>query len=356
MGARDERLELQLLAVEVGDVVEAGEVERAGELEDLVAGDVELAHEQLEHGGADGLLDLEPDGRAEAAAQQLLLERSEEVLGVVLLDLDVLVAGDAEAVDLEHLHAGEEPAQVLADDVLERHEPLVADVDEAVERRRHLHAREVLLARLGVAHQHGEVEREPGDVGEGVGRVDGERRQDREDPLLEELLAGLLLLLVEVVPAQELDAVVEQRRHDLVAEQRGVAGGQLTGLGPDRLEHLARHQPRRGPYGDARGDASLEAGDADHEELVEVAGEDREEPRPLQQRHPRVLGQLEHPLVEVEPGDLAVEEPVVVLRDGLEHLRVRDVRRRTGRALDHQQLVGVFGVEGAHAVHDVTDR
>ena len=55
---------------------------------------------------------------------QLLLQRLEEVLGVVLLDLEVLVAGDPEGVVLEHLHAGEQLVEVRGDDVLERDEPL----------------------------------------------------------------------------------------------------------------------------------------------------------------------------------------------------------------------------------------
>ena len=52
-------------------------------------------------------------------------------------------------------------------------------------------------------------------------------------------------------------------------------------------------------------------GHPDHVELVEVAGEDREEPRPLQQRDVGVLGQLEHALVERQPRDLAVGEAVL---------------------------------------------
>ena len=71
-----------------------------------------------------GLLDLEPHRRPEAAAQQLLLQRGQQVLRVVLLDLEVLVAGHPEGVHAEHLHAGEQPLEVLADDVLERHEAL----------------------------------------------------------------------------------------------------------------------------------------------------------------------------------------------------------------------------------------
>ena len=77
-------------------------------------------HQQAEGHVVHVVGDLETDRRAEPAAQQLLLERLDEVLGLVLLDLDVLVAGDAERVVLEDLHAGEEVAEVVGDEVLER--------------------------------------------------------------------------------------------------------------------------------------------------------------------------------------------------------------------------------------------
>ena len=85
---------------------------------------------------------------------------------------------------------------------------------------------------------------------------------------------------------------------------------QLVGDQRDLLEHLARLEARGRPHGQTGGDAALEPGDPDHEELVEVGGEDREEPGALQQRD-RVVGrELQDALVELQPGDLAVEEPV----------------------------------------------
>ena len=48
-------------------------------------------------------------------------------------------------------------------------------------------------------------------------------------------------------------------------------------------------------------DLVVQAGDADHEELVDVAGEDRAELHALEQRDVRVLGELEHALVELQP-------------------------------------------------------
>ena len=67
--------------------------------------------------------------------------------------------------------------------------------------------------------------------------------------------------------------------------------------------------------------ATFQAGDPDHVELVEVRREDREELRPLQQRQRRVGGQRQHPGVEVQPAQLAVE--VAILGQ-----RVVDRRRR----------------------------
>ena len=75
------------------------QVERSGQPDHLVRRDAELGDQQVEDVLVDGLLDLEPHRRAEAAPQQLLLQRGQEVLGVVLLDLEVLVAGDPEGVD-----------------------------------------------------------------------------------------------------------------------------------------------------------------------------------------------------------------------------------------------------------------
>ncbi len=64
---------------------------------------------------------LHPHDLAEAPAAQLVLDRLEQVGGVVG-DLEVGVAGDAEDVVVGDLHAREEGIQVVGDDVLERHQ------------------------------------------------------------------------------------------------------------------------------------------------------------------------------------------------------------------------------------------
>jgi hypothetical protein len=160
-----------------------------------------------------------------------------------------------------------------------------------------------------------------------VRRVDGQGRQDREDPLLEQPLAEPLLLAVELVPADQVDALLGQLGHQLLTEQPRMALHQLTGAGPDLLEHLTRHEAGGRTDGQVGRDPPLQAGHPHHEELVEVVGEDRREAHALEQRLPVVLGQLEDALVEAEPGQLAVEEAIVVRRDGRERRLVGLVRR-----------------------------
>jgi hypothetical protein len=97
----------------------------------------------------------------------------------------------------------------------------------------------------------------------------------------------------------------------------------------EHIERCATHVRR---HGDAGGDAALEARDAHHEELVEVAREDREEVGALEQRQRVVLGELEHALVEREPRQLAVEESVarqlrIVDEDGVAVVVVEQVGR-----------------------------
>ena len=292
------------------------------------------------------------------------LQRREEVLVVVLLDLEVLVAGDPEGEVLADLHPREELVQVRGDDVLERDEPGVVhvgqrrlvraglDAQEARQHRRHLDPREVLLAGLGVDEDDGEVEGEPGDVRERVRGVHGERGEDGEEPVGEDVAEALALLVGELVPPDDGDAVVLERRADLLGVDPGVHRHQLVAHRGDLLQDLARLQPGGRAHRDAGGDAALEAGHPDHEELVEVLREDREEAGALQQRDVLVGGQLQHALVELQPGDLAVQEALGG-EPGLLVLRL--VRGPDEPAVGAARLLGARLAGGGAGDRDLAD-
>ena len=76
------------------------------------------------------------------------------------------------------------------------------------------------------------------------------------------------------------------------------------------VQHLAGKLDADPLDREASGHAPHQAGHPDHEELVQIAREDSQEPDSLQQRDALVFGQLKHPLVEPEPAFLPVEVPV----------------------------------------------
>ena len=94
-----------------------------------------------------------------------------------------------------------------------------------------------------------------------------------------------------------------------VVNTLGLAGDEPADLGAHRVELLGRAAPVGRGGADTRHDLLLQARDADLHELVEVGGEDREELGALEHRPQGVLGEREHPGVEREPRQLAVEEP-----------------------------------------------
>ena len=72
---------------------------------------------------------------------------------------------------------------------------------------------------------------------------------------------------------------------------------------------------------DARVDLVVQARDPHHVVLVEVGRVDRAELDALEQRRGLVLGELQHAVVEVQPGQLAVDVQRGVLQRGTLHCR-----------------------------------
>ena len=120
-----------------------------------------------------------------------------------------------------------------------------------------------------------------------------------------------LLVLVDLGPADHQDALFGQRRAHLVEEDAGLPAGELLGAFTDAAQLFARGQAVGRAHRQSHLVAAFQPGDPDHVELVEVGREDREELRPLQQRQRRVGGQREHPGVEVQPAQFAIEVAIV---------------------------------------------
>jgi len=84
---------------------------------------------------------------------------------------------------------------------------------------------------------------------------------------------------------------------------------QLVGLGLYRLELLSGAHAIGSGGGDTQVDLLLEASHADLEELVQVGAGDTEKPKPLEQRHGLVPGQLQYPPVEGQQAQFPAPVP-----------------------------------------------
>ena len=302
---------LEVRAVEAVELPEEDETDRAALSVHVVGMQIELAHEQLEHLVAHRVGDLEADGPVEAAAAKLHLDGFEQVVGFLFLDGEVGVAGDAERRSLLDHHPGEQAVEMGDDEFLGGQVATLVDLHEAGEQVRHLHAGEPLLAAVGVTDERGDRQGEIGDVGERVARIDGQRREHGEHTLLVDLGHRLAIGLGQVVPAHHRDPGGGERRGERIEEHQLLPFDEASGRLGDLAQLLRRGAPVRGWFLDAGGDLILQRGDAHLKELVEVRRGDRTELGPLEQRDADFGRQVEHPLVERQPTQFAVDEPVV---------------------------------------------
>ena len=188
-------------------------------------------------------------------------------------------------------------------------------------------------------------------------RVDRHRRQDGEQAVEEFRLQPFPFGLGDAVGVDDLDArdrqfLAQLAPAPLLFIHQG-AGGDI-----DPFQRFGRRQAVSRDHPDPLTHLPLQPGDAGHEEFVQVIGRDRQESQPLQQRMGGIGRFLQDPGVEFQPGNLAIEEPL--LRDhqafGQVHLRGpgrRDLlaagRIRDGRDISHGPVLtrGCGGCKGS---------
>ena len=311
--ARIVRHEFEIGALDPGELRQIVERKHAVDQEDFVVGDRQRALHEAAQLGRHHRVELQPDHRAAPPLLKRGFERAHQVFGF-FLDFHFRVADDAEGALPFDGVAGEQQPDEQRRCLLERDE---ADImiaaarqpDEALDLLRHADER---VHRLAVAHTR-ELQRDGeakiGNERERMRRIDRERREQREHVGEEVILQPVLVGLLHLGAANQGDAgsgefrpqfdpalllVPAKPRHRFADAEQLLVGGEPVGaLGHDALAHLA-----------------LEAGDAHHEEFIKVVGGNRQEAHPLQQRMVLVGSLLQHPAIEVQPGQLAVDEAV----------------------------------------------
>ena len=275
--------------------------------------------------------------RAAPAALERGLEQAHQVLGL-FLDLDLGVADDAEGALPLHRVARKQlrpmNRPVACSIVIKRAAAAPSALGRRMKRSILLGMRMsafIALPSLVRASCSAMVKPRLGMNGNGCAGSIGERREQRKNLAQEMVLEPGLLLLGHLRPVDQHDAVLGERLAQLAPALLLVAREHRHRLG-DAGELLGRRQAVGALGGDAGAHLALEAGDADHEEFVEVVGRDREEAHPFEQRMGDVLGLFQHAAVEMEPGQLPIDEALGACRE-LELRRARACLRRRERAV-----------------------
>ena len=142
------------------------------------------------------------------------------------------------------------------------------------------------LAGRRVAHDDGEVQRQVGDVRERVRGVDGERREHREDAVVEHRRRGTRGRRRRGRPSRRTRMPASSSAGTIsLVNTAAWRGDQLVDPRADRAELLDQVEAVGRRWCAARpSSCSFEPDDAHLEELVEVLAEDGEELGPLEQR------------------------------------------------------------------------
>ena len=239
-GHRDVGRRLQVGTVEGHQLPEGGEVQHPRHLEAVHVADADPLEEDLARDLGHRALHLEAHRLAEAPAPDLLLDREQQVVRLVLLDRDVGVAGDPEEVGLQDLHAPEQLVQVRLDHLVQEHELVALDREQARQDRRDLDPREAALAALGVPQADGDRERERADVRERVPGIHRERREHRED-LVVEAAPERLVVLRDILVVEDLHALGGELPADRGPDGR-VLCDELADARPDGIQLLGGRQ------------------------------------------------------------------------------------------------------------------
>ena len=147
-----------------------------------------------------------------------------------------------------------------------------------------------------------------GDKRKRMRRVDRQRRQHREDVGHEALFEPGAVARFEIGRLDDRDPGLGAAARASASQVDLLVLHQRAGALVDRLELLRRGQPVLAQRLDAGEMLAFEPGHPHHVELVEVARRDRQEAQPLEQRMAPVFGLGQHPLVEGQPRQLAIDE------------------------------------------------
>ena len=250
--------------------------------------------------------DFKADDGAATATFQGGFEQANQIFRL-FLDLQFGVPDDAErALPLDGV-AGEQPVDEQAGGAFKRDQPdgvVLArrrQPQKPVDLAGHADQRIHRLAVGGPRELKSYREAEARNERKRVRRIDGERRQQREDIVEKVIRDPRPLGLGDVLAVDQDDSDLGQYIAQIPPDRLLVVCEVGNGL-VDERKLFGRRQPVRTALRDPFPHLRLDAGDADHKELVKVIGGNRQKTDAFERGMAGIDRLLEHPAIEMQPG------------------------------------------------------
>ncbi len=227
----------------------------------------------------------------------LLLHGCDEIRCFIFFNGEVGVPRHPKGMGCRDVHSGKESFQIRCDDLFAPDKTLnpttgyplpvrdsmfvIGNRNKAWKAIRQLDPGEAIPP-LAIFHDHRQIEAQIGNMRKRMGRIEGHRGQCRKHFLQEVRPQAIPLGLFQIGIVQNMDAgIVQLWQHILTPA--GTVAGQLNGqLLADRQYLIRRRHAVGRHFAASSYDLAAQAGHADHEEFIEVRGEDSEEFDPFQ--------------------------------------------------------------------------
>jgi hypothetical protein len=307
------------------------EIDRCIGIKDLPGLELEVGAKPLGDLVVGTGVDLHAHDVAFAPVVQLFGDAFEHGAALFFLHVQIAVARDAKGDAIEDVVAAKHRSDVRQDKVVEQ-KKVVATVGlvgsgwKRNQRRQCARNRDdtedLLRSALHlplVTKQQSKAQRLVEDAGEGVRGVDGDRRQQGIDLLMEELRGVGPVGLAHLLPGHQPDACLGQRGNQARLPACSLRGCKVVKLTLQAVEALIRRIAAlvRFLWKAKRLFQPLQhAGDTDLYELIEIAGRDGEKLHALQKGVGGVGGLFEDALVEEHPALIAIDKAAAVCVGG----------------------------------------
>ena len=262
---------VQISNVGVSNFVQGPVVHQAFGFVNIIGIHLQFFHQELQDSRIGTGSNFQANHARKAPLLEQMLRGFQKIFGVFTVALNLCIAGNAESKNLQNLHARKEIIKVVLNDVLHGNE--IVAVLKSVQARwnlRDFDARKQLFTLTRAAQHDSKRNTHVADEREAVAGINRQWRENREHAASKPRFGFCALCLTEILPAQDPNAMWDERGHDAIAQDDRLSMRERCDPGANPVELLHRGERLGDRSGDAGFNLPLQDADALHKEFVEI--------------------------------------------------------------------------------------